>query len=100
MLLVLWEYRAKPGHTEDFESLYRPDGVWTELLKQSPAFISTTLWHDRRDPLRYVVSDRWTSEVPYDEFIVQFDAEIAAMSVRSKRNWDREVMMGRFDLLD
>ena len=41
MLLVLWEYRVKPGHAEDFESLYRPDGVWTELLRQSPAFIST-----------------------------------------------------------
>jgi heme-degrading monooxygenase HmoA len=100
VLLVLWEYRVKPGHAEEFEALYRPDGVWTELLRQSPAFLSTTLWHDRRDPTRYVVADRWTSEVPYDEFVVQFDKEIAAMSERGRRNWDRETMLGRFDLLD
>ena len=99
MLLVLWEYRVKPGATDDFESLYRPDGAWTELLRRSPAFISTTLWHDQHDGGRYIVADRWTSAVPYDEFIVQFEREIAELSARGKRSWDRETMLGRFDLI-
>ena len=98
MLLVLWEYRVKPGHAEEFEALYRPDGVWTELLRQSPAFLSTTLWHDRRDPARYVVADRWTSEVMYEEFMRERADDIAALNERASRTRTREVPLGRFDL--
>ncbi len=100
MLLVLWEYRVKPGQNDDFESLYRPDGPWTQLFKGSPAFVSVTLWHDRRDPARYVVADRWTSEVPYDEFVRDHADAIEALSERGRRTWERETPMGRFDLLD
>jgi heme-degrading monooxygenase HmoA len=100
VLLVLWEYRVKPGHTEEFEALYRPDGPWTELFHQSPAFLSTTLWHDRRDPNRYIVADRWTSDRPYEEFLLERAAEYRALSERGSRNWEREIELGRFDLMD
>jgi len=100
VLLVLWEYRVKPGQVETFESLYRPDGPWTDLFRQSPAFLSTTLWHDRRNPNRYVVADRWTSDVPYDEFMRERAAEVAALGARGRQSWDNESEMGRFDLMD
>jgi len=100
VLLVLWEYQVIPGEADRFEGLYGPDGPWTELLKKSPGFLSTTLWHDRHDPFRYLVADRWTSERLYDEFLVQFTAEIATLSARGMRSWSREVLLGRFDLLD
>jgi heme-degrading monooxygenase HmoA len=100
VLLVLWEYQVRPGQAVEFESLYRPDGPWTELLRQSPGFLSTTLWHDRVAPLRYMVADRWTSEMAYDDFLTRFSDQYTALSARGRQSWDREVLLGRFELLD
>ena len=98
MLLVLWEYEVRPDATDDFESLYRPDGVWGDLMRQSPGFVSITLWKDRQNHHRYVVADRWTSEVLYEEFMRDRAAEIAALNERATRLRSREVALGRFDL--
>ncbi len=98
MLLVLWEYEVRPESVEDFESLYRPDGAWGDLLRQGPGFVSITMWKDRKDPSRYLVADRWTSEVLYEEFMRERDADIAALNQRSARTRTREVPLGRFDL--
>jgi heme-degrading monooxygenase HmoA len=100
VLVVLWDYRVRRDRLEEFEALYRPDGEWTGLLRQSPAFVSTTLWKDHEDPLRYVVADRWTSATVMDEFVRERAAEYATLSERGARLFEREVRIGRFDLLD
>lgn len=98
MLLVLWEYDVRPEAVEEFESLYRADGAWGDLMRQGPGFVSITLWHDRRQPLRYVVADRWTSEPLYDDFIRRNTSAIDALNERSSATRTREHLIGRFDL--
>lgn len=98
MLLVLWEYDVRPDALDEFESLYRPDGAWGDLFRAAPGFVSITLWQDRARPHRYVVADRWTSEVLYEEFMRDRAADIAAMNERAARTRTREVALGRFDL--
>ena len=100
MLVVVWEYVARPDRVEDFESFYRPDGPWGELFRQCPAFVSTTLMKDLRDPKRFMVADRWTSETLYEEFKRERAAEYDDLSERGARLYAREVAIGRFDFLD
>jgi quinol monooxygenase YgiN len=100
VLVVVWEYRAQPERVEEFESFYRPDGPWGELFRQSPAFVSTTLMKDLKDPRRFLVADRWTSEVMYEEFKRERAATYRDLSERGARLYDREAEIGRFDFLD
>jgi len=100
VLVVVWEYRARPGREEEFESAYRPDGPWGELFRESPGFISTTLMKDLRDPLRFLVADRWTSETTYEEFKRSVAERYLDLSDRGRRLYEREIEIGRFDFLD
>ena len=100
MLVVVWEYRARPERVEEFESFYRPDGPWGALFRESPAFISSTLMKDQRDPLRFLVADRWTSETVYEEFKRGIATRYQELSDRGQRLYDRETEIGRFDFLE
>jgi quinol monooxygenase YgiN len=100
MLVVVWEYQAKPERAEEFESFYRPDGPWGALFRDSPAFVSTTLMKDLRDPLRFMVADRWTSEAVYEEFKRERATTWQALSDRGRWLYAREAEVGRFDFLD
>lgn len=100
MLLIVWEYMVRPDRVEEFEALYRPDGPWVDLFKKSPGFVSTTLMHDVRDRLRYVISDRWMSETSYESFKREFAAEYQALSERGERTHRAEHLIGRFDFVE
>lgn len=100
MLVIVWEYRVKADRIEDFESFYRPDGPWTGLFRKGPGFVSTTLMKDLRDPLRYIVADRWTGERLYDEFRQANQRAYDELSDRGHRLIERETEIGRFDFLE
>jgi heme-degrading monooxygenase HmoA len=100
MLVVVWEYRARPERAEEFESYYRPDGPWSRLFRESPGFISTTLMKDLRDPHRFMVADRWTSETLYEEFKRDHAGPYGELSETGRRLYESEVEVGRFDFLD
>jgi len=100
MLVVVWEYVARPDRVEEFESFYRPDGPWGDLFRQCPAFVSTTLMKDLRNPRRFMVADRWTHETPYEEFKRERSDEYEGLSARGARLYEREAEIGRFDFLD
>jgi heme-degrading monooxygenase HmoA len=100
VLVVVWEYRARPERVDEFESFYRPDGPWGDLFRESPAFISITLMKDLRDPARFLVADRWTSEVAYEEFKREIAPRYEDLSDRGRRLYAREHEIGRFDFLD
>ncbi|HKQ57463.1 MAG TPA: antibiotic biosynthesis monooxygenase family protein [Candidatus Eisenbacteria bacterium] len=100
MLVVVWEYRARPERAEEFESYYRPDGPWSRLFRESPGFISTTLMKDLRDPHRFMVADRWTSETVFEEFLRERAPRYQELSEAGRRLYESEVEVGRFDFLD
>ena len=99
MLVIVWEFRVKPGRVEEFEDLYREDGAWAELFRDSPGFVSTTLMKDLRDPARYMVADRWTSAELFEEFRRDQSARYDALDERCRRLTERETEIGRFDFL-
>ena len=100
MLLIVWEYMARPDRLDEFEALHRPDGPWVGLLRRSPGFVSTTLMRDTRDPHCYVLSDRWMSDASYEGFKREFAAEYAALTERSERTHRAEHLIGRFTFVE
>ena len=100
MLVIVWEYRAKPERVEDFESFYRPDGPWVKLFHEAPGFVSVTLMKDLRVPGRYLIADRWTSETTYEQFKHAHAQRYAELSERGARLWQSESEVGRFDFVD
>lgn len=100
MFIVVWEFTVKPDRIEDFESFYRPDGPWTALFHKYPGFVSTTLMKDLRNPRRYVVADRWTSQKLYDEFKKIAAGPYDDLTTRGHRMIDKETEIGRFDFIE
>jgi len=100
MLVVVWEYLARDGRIEDFESFYRPDGPWGTLFRENPAFVSTTLMRDIKNPRRFVIADRWTSETIYEEFKRERAPIWRELSERGARLYESEAEIGRFDFID
>jgi heme-degrading monooxygenase HmoA len=100
LLVIVWEYVVKPDRIGDFEDVYRPDGAWGALFRDAPGFVSITLMKDLRDPNRYVIADRWTSETLYEEFKRLRAAEYSALHNRGQRMIERENEIGRFDFVD
>ena len=98
MLIILWEYMARPERLQEFETLYRPAGAWVELFKQSPGFVGTTLMRDAKDRHRYVIADRWKSEAAYETFKRDHDVEYEKLSRKGERLHRAEHLIGRFDL--
>jgi heme-degrading monooxygenase HmoA len=99
VLVIVWEFRVKAERVEDFESLYRADGAWADLFRESPGFISTTLMRDLRNPMRFLVADRWTSEELFEEFKLSHGTRYDALDERCGRLTEQEVEVGRFDFL-
>ncbi len=100
MLVIVWEYMARPDRLEEFEALYRPDGEWVELFKRSPGFLSTTLMRDTRDPHRFAIADRWLSEDSYESFKLDFATEYKTLSERGERLHRAEHLIGRFHFVE
>jgi quinol monooxygenase YgiN len=100
MLVILWEFRVKPDRRDEFEAVYRDDGAWVELFREAPGYVSSTLMRDERDPLRYLVSDRWTSAEAFDAFRRAHATRYEALDERCRRLTDRETEIGRFDFVD
>jgi len=100
MLVIVWEYMARSERLEEFESLYRPDGPWATLFRNSPGYVSTTLMRDVRDPNRFVIADRWMSEESYEAFKREFASEYEALSSRGERVHRAEHLIGRFDFVE
>jgi len=100
MLVIVWEYMARPDRLDEFETLYRPDGPWVELFKRSPGFVSTTLMRDVRDQHRFMIADRWMSEESYEAFKHDFAAEYQQLSLQGERVHRAEHEIGRFDFVE
>jgi heme-degrading monooxygenase HmoA len=100
VLVIVWEYMARPDRLVEFETLYRPDGPWVELFKRSPGFVSTTLMRDVRDGNRFMIADRWTSEESYEAFKQDFADEYQQLSRQGERVHRAEHLIGRFDFVE
>jgi heme-degrading monooxygenase HmoA len=92
----MWEYRVPPENADQFRQLYGSQGAWVQLFERAAGFIETTLYRDRRDPLRYVTVDRWESEAAFTEFRSASAAEFDRLDRAGERLTLDEKPLGEF----
>ncbi|HTD28151.1 MAG TPA: antibiotic biosynthesis monooxygenase family protein [Xanthomonadaceae bacterium] len=95
MLIVLWEYDARPGLDDAFEQLYGAQGEWAALFREHDGFVSTELLRADR-PHRYLSIDRWESESAYQAFLAAASARYAQIDARGDALTTDERRIGRY----
>lgn len=96
-LILIWEFRPRPGREAEFLGAYGPGGAWTALFARGEGWLGTELARDTTDPARYVTIDRWTSCDAYDTFREKFAAEHAALDVACEAFTVHERRIGAFE---
>lgn len=94
--VILWEYLVKPGHEEEFERIYGPDGDWARFFAKGKGYVSTELHRDVKESRRYATLDYWRSQAAYQAFRQEFMDEYRAIDQRCEDLTERETPLGSF----
>jgi heme-degrading monooxygenase HmoA len=95
-LVVVWEFRVRPGKRREFERVYGSDGVWAKLFRRGEGYIRTDLIRDLKTTRRYLTLDFWTSRAAYARFKEENRAEYRAIDGRCASLTESEVKVGEF----
>ena len=79
MLSILWEFKVRERHREEFECEYGSLGTWTQLFSCSQDFLGTELLRDLAEPGRYLTIDRWANPHSFEAFCKTFVSEYNAL---------------------
>ena len=90
----LWEFHVAPHSQQDFERHYGTDGSWAMLFRQHPGYISTSLFQDRANPLRYVTIDRWQNIEAYENFRARYASQYDELDQMCQNLTTRETSLG------
>jgi len=93
----IWEYIVREDKIEEFVEAYNSDGLWVQLFKKSPGYITTDLIRDRRNPRRFVTIDRWESFEHWQQFRDSQSAEFEALDEKCESYTESETELGRFE---
>lgn len=68
MFVLMWTYRVKPEHVENFKHAYGGDGVWAEAFAAGEGYIRTDLYQDPDDALVFITMDHWETKRAFERF--------------------------------
>ena len=97
MYIIMWKYEVRTNHIHDFEEIYSPNGLWAELFRQAPGYISTELLRDKTNSSRYITIDRWESAESYEVFQSQFRNEYETLDAQCERLTEHEILLGMWE---
>jgi heme-degrading monooxygenase HmoA len=99
MIEVIWQFRAKPGKTVEFERDYCATGIWAQLFRKSPGYLESVLLRDAESGNRYIVIDRWKTAAAYEQFKKEYAAQYAAIDRQCEKLTEEETRIGIFETL-
>ncbi|MCB0278323.1 MAG: antibiotic biosynthesis monooxygenase [Calditrichaeota bacterium] len=94
--MYMWEYFVRPEYQEEFEQIYGPDGEWVKLFKKAEGYISTDLYQDQDQPLRYVTTDFWESKKHSEAFRNDFAYDFKKLDDKGELYTVGEEFLGDF----
>lgn len=98
MFCYIWEFRVKPLSIDDFESAYRSNGLWAQLFRKAPDYISTELLKDPVETNRYLTVDYWVDRQAYERFRRDFSAEFKRLDEACENYTESERHIGDFEV--
>jgi hypothetical protein len=96
MLHILWRFRAKPARVPEFRRTYGSDGDWAKLFRLDSDYCGTALIQEVRDPLSFVVMDRWVSSESFGRFREQFSDLYERLDEQCRELTEEEALIGYF----
>ena len=100
MYVIIWEYQVKADHSNEFEKIYKSNGVWAELFRKGTGYIGTELLRDETNPNRFITIDRWDSAESYEAFHSQFKKEYETLDVQSEELTEHEILLGKWETVN
>jgi hypothetical protein len=67
MYIIIWKYKVKSEHRDEFMRHYKSDGEWVKLFEQDANYIGTDLFAGEGEN-EYITIDSWISEDTYLRF--------------------------------
>ena len=95
MIALVFSYEVRD--TEQFESVYGPEGDWAAFFKDAHGYIGTELLRDVESTGRYLVVDRWESAEAYNAFANEHREEYMRRVDDTRFMYDQELRFGTFE---
>lgn len=100
MYVIIWEYRVKAEHIEEFEKIYGARGEWAELFQKQNGYLGTELLRDPGDYQHYITIDRWISQKVYDDFLANRIDEYKKLDAGCNGLTNNETLLGRWETIN
>lgn len=100
MHIIIWEYRVKAEHSEEFEKIYGSNGEWAHLFQKQIGYRGTELLRDPRNHQHYITIDRWVSLGDHESFLSQWKKEYEALDARCESLTEQEAMLCAWESID
>ncbi len=98
MFIIIWQYQVKKENTKKFEEIYSANGDWAKLFKKSAGYLGTELFQDITNLQTYLTIDRWESELDFQAFQTQWQAEYKLLDEQCEELTEFETLLGRWNL--
>jgi heme-degrading monooxygenase HmoA len=95
MHVILWKFRARPGHEAAFEAAYGDKGAWSTFFRTGEGYVGTELM--RATDGTYLTVDRWISADAYRTFRDVRAAEYERIDARCAVLTIEETPLGAVD---
>jgi len=100
MHVILWEFRVRNEHIQQFISAYDSDGDWAKLFRRAAGYLGSELLRSAEEPALFLTIDRWEDETCYTVFQHQFGAEYKNLDNRLGGLTSSEKKLGVFRMAD
>jgi hypothetical protein len=96
--VIVREFWVREGCERNFEEVFGPAGIWSELLQRSDQYVRTELRLQSGVERRYRVLDYWISHLGFEGFREQYQTECEKLSrLIAREEWiEREFLLGSF----
>jgi len=95
MFVIAYSYEARDP--EDFESVYGPNGDWSEFFRRGNGYVGTELLRELENPGRYLVLDRWESRDAFDQFALEHQGEYFRRAEEAGVYYVQELQLGVYE---
>jgi heme-degrading monooxygenase HmoA len=94
---VVREFVVVEGRAEDFEGVFRPGGIWQELLGRSQGYLASELLELSGGSRQYEVFDYWRSHEDFESCRRERQQEIERFNLLFLESLvQRETFLGSF----
>jgi quinol monooxygenase YgiN len=96
MRIIIWEFRVRHEHIQQFISAYDANGDWAKLFRRAEGCLGTELLRSSDEPAIFLTIDRWENANCFKIFQQRFGAEYKKLDAQLEGWTSSEKKVGVF----